>query len=121
MNAIWLIAARQAFKVSLYEKLYDKYLKKENYGKYCMKYRSRTDIAAAVLDAARDGALKTQMMYKAVPSFPQIEEYLDLLIGQGLMEFTQVKSMYYNSGECENPCGFSKTGGCSQKSTGFSG
>lgn len=62
-----------------------------------MKYRSRADIAAAVLNAARDGALKTQMMYKAVLSFPHLEEYLDLLIEQDLIEYIQDKNTYHTT------------------------
>ena len=34
-----------------------------------MKYRSRTDIAAAMLEIALDGAIKTKIMYKAFLSF----------------------------------------------------
>jgi predicted transcriptional regulator len=61
-----------------------------------MKYRSRVDIAAAVLYAARKGALKTQVMYRAVVSFPQVEEYLDLLIKQGMVEYSE-DNMFYTT------------------------
>jgi predicted transcriptional regulator len=61
-----------------------------------VKYRSRADIAAAILYAARKGALKTQVMYRAFVSFPQVEEYLDLLIKQGLIEYGE-DSMYYTT------------------------
>jgi predicted transcriptional regulator len=61
-----------------------------------MKYRSRVDIAAAMLYAARKGALKTQVMYRAFVSFPQVEEYLDLLIKQGMMEYSE-DNMFYTT------------------------
>ncbi|MEO9319796.1 MAG: winged helix-turn-helix domain-containing protein [Nitrososphaera sp.] len=50
-----------------------------------MKYRSRTDIAAAILEIALDGAIKTKIMYKAFLSFPQLKEYLGLLEERGLL------------------------------------
>jgi predicted transcriptional regulator len=40
-----------------------------------MKYRSRTDIVAMILDAANGGATKTKIMYKAYLSYAQLEEY----------------------------------------------
>ena len=51
-----------------------------------MKYRSRTDIAAAILEIALEGAIKTKIMYKAFLSFPQLKEYLALLEERGLLE-----------------------------------
>lgn len=52
-----------------------------------MKNRSRTDIAAAILEAAQEGgAIKTHLMYSAVISYTQVKEYLDILIGGGLLE-----------------------------------
>jgi predicted transcriptional regulator len=41
-----------------------------------VKYRGRTDIAAAMLEIALDGAMKTKIMYKVFLSFPQLNEYL---------------------------------------------
>jgi predicted transcriptional regulator len=51
-----------------------------------VKYRSRTDIAAAILEIALDGAIKTKIMYKAFLSFPQLKEYLSVLEERGLLE-----------------------------------
>jgi predicted transcriptional regulator len=52
-----------------------------------MKYRSRTDIAAAILEIALDGSIKTKIMYKAFLSFPQLKEYLSVLEEKGLLEY----------------------------------
>lgn len=43
------------------------------------------NIAAAVLEIAKDGAIKTRIMYSAFLSFPQLKEYLKLL-DSGLLE-----------------------------------
>lgn len=52
-----------------------------------MKYRSRTDIAAAILEIALEGSIKTKIMYKAFLSFPQLKEYLSVLEAKGLLEY----------------------------------
>lgn len=49
------------------------------------KRRDRLHIMAEVLGVTRDGALKTQIMYKANLSFAQLNEYLSLLLGLGLL------------------------------------
>ena len=41
-----------------------------------MKYRSRTEIVAMILEAANGGATKTRIMYKAFLSYAQLREYL---------------------------------------------
>jgi predicted transcriptional regulator len=41
--------------------------------------RDRLTIMAQVLDIAREGTLKTQIMYRANLSFAQLNEYLSLL------------------------------------------
>ncbi|UCE17036.1 MAG: hypothetical protein JSV12_09265 [Candidatus Bathyarchaeota archaeon] len=41
---------------------------------------------AEVLGVAMDNALKTQIMYKANLSFAQLNEYLSLLLGLGLLK-----------------------------------
>ncbi|HXG06389.1 MAG TPA: winged helix-turn-helix domain-containing protein [Nitrososphaera sp.] len=48
-----------------------------------MKQGSRTDIAAAILGIAVDGAIKTETMYRAFLSFPQLKEYLTVLEDRG--------------------------------------
>ncbi len=59
-----------------------------------MKYRSRTDIAAAMLEIALDGAIKTKIMYKAFLSFPQLKEYLAVLEEKGLLEYNSTDHEY---------------------------
>jgi predicted transcriptional regulator len=60
------------------------------------KRRDRLHIMAEVLVVARDGALKTQIMYKANLSFAQLREYLSLLLELGLLkiEKTDQKTIY---------------------------
>jgi predicted transcriptional regulator len=52
-----------------------------------MKYRSRTEIVAMILDSANGGATKTKMMYKAFLSYHQLKEYLVVLIENDLIEY----------------------------------
>jgi predicted transcriptional regulator len=52
-----------------------------------MKYRSRTEIVAMILDSANGGATKTKMMYKAFLSYNQLKEYLPMLIENELIEY----------------------------------
>ena len=49
-----------------------------------MRYRSRTDIAASILEAANGGVTKTKMMYDAYLSHGQLKDYLFLLMENGL-------------------------------------
>jgi predicted transcriptional regulator len=49
------------------------------------KRRDRLHIMAEVLGVTIDGALKTQIMYKANLSFAQLNEYLSLLLEIGLL------------------------------------
>lgn len=53
------------------------------------KRRDRLFIIAEILDIAKDGALKTQIMYKANLSFSQLNTYLNLLLGTQLLEITE--------------------------------
>ena len=48
-----------------------------------MKYRSRTDITAQILEAANGGVTKTKIMYKAFLSYAQLKEYLTVKIPDG--------------------------------------
>jgi predicted transcriptional regulator len=52
-----------------------------------MKYRSRTDIVATILEAANGGLTKTRIMYKAYLSYAQLKEYLSILVENGLLEY----------------------------------
>jgi predicted transcriptional regulator len=50
------------------------------------KRRDRLFIIAEILDIAKDGALKTQIMYKANLSFAQLNTYLKLLLNTQLLQ-----------------------------------
>ena len=52
-----------------------------------MGNRSRTEIAAMILDAANGGATKTKIMYFAFLSYNQLNEYLSILIENNLIEY----------------------------------
>jgi predicted transcriptional regulator len=54
-----------------------------------MKYRSRTDIANQILEAATGGATKTRIMYKAYLSYAQLKEYLTMLTDNGLLDYVE--------------------------------
>ena len=62
-----------------------------------MKYRSRTDIAAAILEISLEGAIKTKIMYKAFLSFPQLKEYLAVLLEKGLLEHDTANQRYWTT------------------------
>ena len=63
-----------------------------------MKYRSRTEIVAMILEAANGGATKTKIMYKAFLSYAQLREYLSVLIENSLLEYLE-GSQTYNTTE----------------------
>ena len=50
-----------------------------------MKYRSRTEIVATILDAANGGSTKTKIMYKAFLSYAQLREYFSVLLENNLL------------------------------------
>jgi predicted transcriptional regulator len=52
-----------------------------------VKYRSRTEIVAMILEAANGGATKTKIMYKAFLSYAQLREYLSVLMENALLEY----------------------------------
>ena len=62
--------------------------------KLYMKYRSRTEIVAMILDAANGGATKTKIMYKAFLSYAQLREYLSVLIENNLIEYIEGSQTY---------------------------
>jgi predicted transcriptional regulator len=64
-----------------------------------MKYRSRTEIAAAILEAANGGATKTKIMYKAFLSYAQLKEYLAILHDNGLLEHNREEQKYKTTGK----------------------
>ena len=59
-----------------------------------MKNRSRTEIAATILDAANGGATKTKIMYKSFLSYAQLKEYLSILIENNLIEGLEGTQIY---------------------------
>jgi predicted transcriptional regulator len=61
------------------------------------KYRSRADIIAAILDVARDGSLKTRMMYRAFLSWPQLNEYLLTMKERDLLKQSDDDGLYYTT------------------------
>lgn len=50
------------------------------------KRRDRLYIIAEILAIAKDGSLKTQIMYRANLSFAQLNEYLDFLLKKELLK-----------------------------------
>ncbi len=62
-----------------------------------MKYRSRTDITAQILEAANGGVTKTKIMYKAFLSYAQLKEYLTVLIENGLLEYIEGEQIYLDN------------------------
>ena len=61
-----------------------------------MKYRDRTEIITLILTSASrtSGVLKTKIMYEAFLSFSQLEEYVGLLLRNGLLEHDELKKTY---------------------------
>jgi predicted transcriptional regulator len=60
-----------------------------------MKYRSRTDIFATILELATEkGIGKTKIMYVAFLSYNQINNFLNLLIDHGLLEYDETQRFY---------------------------
>jgi predicted transcriptional regulator len=59
-----------------------------------MRYRSRTDIVASILEAANGGVTKTKMMYHAYLSYGQLRDYLSFLMENGLLEYAKGERIY---------------------------
>lgn len=59
-----------------------------------MKYRSRTEIVAMILQSVRSGATKTKIMYKAYLSYTQIKEYLSFLQENDLIKYEEGAQVY---------------------------
>lgn len=49
------------------------------------KRRDKLSIIAEILEIAKDGTLKTQVMYKANLSFAQLNDYLKFMLKNGLL------------------------------------
>ena len=54
-----------------------------------MRYRSRTEITAMILDAAHQEITKTKIMYNAYLSYNQVKEYISILIENNLLEYLE--------------------------------
>jgi len=50
--------------------------------------RSKLDIMADILFVARNGAIKTEIVYKANLNFTRVKSYLTYLKGRGLLEIS---------------------------------
>ena len=50
------------------------------------QYRSRIQIAADILEIAREGSRKTRIMYLGNLSFDLLQKYLEMLVEFGLVE-----------------------------------
>ncbi|MCL5876367.1 MAG: winged helix-turn-helix domain-containing protein [Candidatus Bathyarchaeota archaeon] len=55
------------------------------------KRRDQLSITANILDISKNGALKTQIMYRAGLSFPQLNDYLIFLIDNNLLTPSNVE------------------------------
>jgi predicted transcriptional regulator len=54
-----------------------------------MRYRSRTEIIAMILDAAYKETTKTKIMYNAYLSYNQVKEYISILLENNLLEYLE--------------------------------
>ena len=52
-----------------------------------MKYRSRTDIVAQILEAANGGLTRTKIMYRAYLTHQQLKDYLKMLVENDLLDY----------------------------------
>ncbi len=59
-----------------------------------MKYRSRTEISAMILDTTRTGATKTKIMYNAYLSYTLVKEYISFLQGNELIKYEKMTKQY---------------------------
>jgi predicted transcriptional regulator len=59
-----------------------------------MRNRSRSDIIPMILEAARVGATKTKIMYKAYLSYAQVIEYLEYLQQSDLLTCEECTQLY---------------------------
>jgi predicted transcriptional regulator len=59
------------------------------------KRRDRHDIIAEILRTAKEGKIKTHIMYKAKLSYAQISEYIPTLVEGGFLENTMIRHRRY--------------------------
>ena len=67
-----------------------------------MKYRSRTDITAQILEAAIGGVTKTKIMYRAYLSYAQLKEYLSVLVENELIHYVDGDKTYKTTDKGKN-------------------
>lgn len=54
-----------------------------------MRYRSRTDITAHILEAANGGITKAKMVYKTLLNYGQMKKYLTALTEKDLLRYNE--------------------------------
>ena len=60
-----------------------------------MKHRSRLEIIAEILETANSSkALQAKIMHRVYLSYPQLKEYLALLLENNLIEYIQIDRIY---------------------------
>jgi predicted transcriptional regulator len=59
-----------------------------------MKNRSRREIMVSMLESAKHGVKKTKIMYTSYLSSHQLNPYLELVIGNGLLKYDSMKKRY---------------------------
>lgn len=59
-----------------------------------MKYRSRSEIMAMILDVVSSGATKSKILYRAYISYGQMKEYVSLMEGSGLITYEEGAQIY---------------------------
>ena len=66
-----------------------------------MKYRSRTDVIASILNSAtgEEGTLMTRIMYSSFLSFTQVKRFLKLLTENDLLEYDEINKVYKTTGK----------------------
>ena len=63
------------------------------------QYRSRIQIAADIIEIAKNGARKTRIMYLGNLSFDLLQKYLNLLVKLGLVEIRRGPEKSYTATE----------------------
>jgi predicted transcriptional regulator len=58
-------------------------------------YRNRMEIAAGILEIAKNGSRKTRIMYLGNLSFDLLQKYLDMLVNLGLLQIRNEKEKVY--------------------------
>lgn len=60
-----------------------------------MKHRSRLEIIAEILETANSSkVLQAKIMHRVYLSYPQLKEYLALLMENGLIEYVETDRIY---------------------------